>query len=213
VPVIADGGIKYSGDVAKAIAAGANVAMLGSLFAGTDESPGEVFLYQGRSYKSYRGMGSLGAMARGSADRYFQAEVNDTLKLVPEGVEGQVPYKGPLSSVVPTRGRLARRWPPAATLSPLPRTRTLCASPRPPLRESHLHSISVTRGRLPMSGCDTRRSLAAAAEVLAEIFARAAADRTLGLGQAHRFAGSRTAPRSPSASTRASAAATNALSP
>jgi IMP dehydrogenase len=95
VPVIADGGIKYSGDLAKAIAAGADCAMVGQLLAGTDESPGEVFLFQGRSYKGYRGMGSLGAMARGSADRYFQAEVKDTLKLVPEGVEGQVPYKGP----------------------------------------------------------------------------------------------------------------------
>ncbi|MDE2184394.1 MAG: IMP dehydrogenase [Alphaproteobacteria bacterium] len=100
VPVVADGGIKYSGDLAKAIAAGADVAMVGSLLAGTEEAPGEVFLYQGRSYKGYRGMGSLGAMARGSADRYFQAEVKDTLKLVPEGVEGQVPYKGPASGVV-----------------------------------------------------------------------------------------------------------------
>jgi len=100
IPVIADGGIKYSGDLAKAIAAGASVAMLGSLLAGTDEAPGEVFLYQGRSYKSYRGMGSVGAMARGSADRYFQAEVNDTHKLVPEGIEGQVPYKGPVGNVL-----------------------------------------------------------------------------------------------------------------
>src|SRR5581483_9814500 len=96
VPVVADGGIKYSGDLAKAIAAGADCAMLGSLFAGTDEAPGEVVLFQGRSYKSYRGMGSLGAMARGSADRYFQAEVRDSLKLVPEGVEGRVPYRGPV---------------------------------------------------------------------------------------------------------------------
>ena len=94
-PVIADGGIKYSGDLAKAMAAGADCAMVGSLLAGTDETPGEVFLYQGRSYKTYRGMGSVGAMARGSADRYFQQEIKDTLKLVPEGVEGQVPYKGP----------------------------------------------------------------------------------------------------------------------
>src|SRR5439155_1261500 len=92
-PVIADGGIKYSGDLAKAIAAGADCVMVGSLLAGTDETPGEVFLYQGRSYKTYRGMGSVGAMARGSADRYFQQEIKDTLKLVPEGVEGQVPYK------------------------------------------------------------------------------------------------------------------------
>jgi IMP dehydrogenase len=97
VPVIADGGIKLSGDLAKALAAGAEVAMIGSLLAGTDESPGEVYLYNGRSYKAYRGMGSVGAMARGSADRYFQQEVKDSLKLVPEGIEGQVPYKGPAS--------------------------------------------------------------------------------------------------------------------
>ena len=100
IPVIADGGIKYSGDLAKALAAGADVAMVGSLLAGTDETPGEVFLYQGRSYKSYRGMGSVGAMARGSADRYFQQDIKDTLKLVPEGVEGQVGYKGPVANVL-----------------------------------------------------------------------------------------------------------------
>ena len=100
IPVIADGGIKYSGDLAKAIAAGGNVAMIGSLLAGTDETPGEVYLYQGRSYKAYRGMGSTGAMARGSADRYFQAEVSQPLKLVPEGIEGQVPYKGPVENVL-----------------------------------------------------------------------------------------------------------------
>ena len=99
-PVIADGGIKYSGDLAKAIAAGAASAMMGSLFAGTDEAPGEVFLYQGRSYKAYRGMGSVGAMAQGSADRYFQKEVSETLKLVPEGIEGQVPFKGPLGTIL-----------------------------------------------------------------------------------------------------------------
>src|SRR6202034_1241996 len=99
-PVIADGGIKYSGDLAKAIAAGADCVMIGSLLAGTDETPGEVFLYQGRSYKTYRGMGSVGAMARGSADRYFQQEIRDTLKLVPEGIEGRVGYKGPVASVL-----------------------------------------------------------------------------------------------------------------
>ena len=110
VPVIADGGIKYSGDLAKAIAGGADCVMIGSLLAGTDESPGEVFLYQGRSYKSYRGMGSLGAMARGSADRYFQQDVKDQVKLVPEGVEGQVPYRGPgRRDRAPARRRLARR--------------------------------------------------------------------------------------------------------
>src|SRR5205814_10556709 len=100
IPVIADGGIKYSGDLAKAIAAGADCCMVGSLLAGTDESPGEVFLYQGRSYKSYRGMGSIGAMARGSADRYFQQEVESALKLVPEGIEGRVPYKGPVGNII-----------------------------------------------------------------------------------------------------------------
>jgi IMP dehydrogenase len=100
VPVIADGGIRFSGDLAKALAAGASIAMVGSLLAGTDESPGEVYLYQGRRYKAYRGMGSVGAMARGSADRYFQAEVRDSLKLVPEGVEGQVPYRGPVSGIL-----------------------------------------------------------------------------------------------------------------
>ena len=99
-PVIADGGIKYSGDLAKALAAGADVAMVGSLLAGTDETPGEAYLYQGRSYKSYRGMGSVGAMARGSADRYFQQDIKDTLKLVPEGIEGQVAYKGPVANVL-----------------------------------------------------------------------------------------------------------------
>ena len=100
VPVIADGGIRSSGDLAKAIAAGADAVMLGSMFAGTEEAPGEVFLYQGRSYKVYRGMGSIGAMARGSADRYFQQEVRDTLKLVPEGIEGQVPYRGPVGTII-----------------------------------------------------------------------------------------------------------------
>ncbi|MFA7431540.1 MAG: IMP dehydrogenase, partial [Rhodospirillaceae bacterium] len=100
VPLIADGGIKFSGDLAKAIAAGADTVMIGSLLAGTDESPGEVILFQGRSYKAYRGMGSIGAMARGSADRYFQEEVRDNLKLVPEGIEGRVPYKGPVGQIV-----------------------------------------------------------------------------------------------------------------
>ncbi|MDC3172124.1 IMP dehydrogenase, partial [Pelagibacteraceae bacterium] len=99
ITIIADGGIKFSGDIAKAIGAGAKTVMVGSLFAGTDESPGEVYLFKGRSYKSYRGMGSLGAMARGSADRYFQEEIKETMKLVPEGVEGRVPYKGPLEPI------------------------------------------------------------------------------------------------------------------
>jgi IMP dehydrogenase len=101
--IIADGGIKYSGDLAKAIAAGADCVMMGSMLSGTEEAPGETFLYKGRAYKSYRGMGSVGAMARGSADRYFQKEVTDRMKLVPEGIEGQVPYKGPV-------GRSCTRW-------------------------------------------------------------------------------------------------------
>ena len=99
-PVIADGGIRTSGDIAKALAAGASTVMVGSLLAGTEEAPGETFLYQGRSYKSYRGMGSVGAMARGSADRYFQQDIKDQLKLVPEGIEGQVPYKGPVRDII-----------------------------------------------------------------------------------------------------------------
>jgi IMP dehydrogenase len=157
IPVIADGGIKYSGDFAKAIAAGANVAMLGSLFAGTDESPGEVFLYQGRSYKSYRGMGSLGAMARGSADRYFQAEVNDTLKLVPEGVEGQVPYKGPLSSVVHQLAgglRASMGYTGSRTVADFQERAKFVRISSAGLRESHPHSITVTREspNYPMSG-------------------------------------------------------------
>ncbi len=149
VPVIADGGIKFSGDLAKAIAAGADCAMLGSLFAGTDESPGEVFLYQGRSYKYYRGMGSIGAMARGSADRYFQQEVTSTLKLVPEGVEGRVPHKGPVGNIVHQLiGGLARGY----GLYRQPHDRARCSrtapssgSPPSGLRESHVHDIAITR--------------------------------------------------------------------
>jgi IMP dehydrogenase len=157
VPVSADGGIKYSGDFAKAIAAGANCAMLGSLFAGTDESPGEVFLYQGRSYKSYRGMGSLGAMARGSADRYFQAEVKDTLKLVPEGVEGQVPYKGPIYSVVHQLVgglRASMGYTGSKTIADFQKNAKFVRISAAGLRESHPHSIVVTREspNYPMSG-------------------------------------------------------------
>ncbi len=148
VTVIADGGIKYSGDLAKALAAGAGAAMIGSLLAGTDESPGEVYLYQGRSFKAYRGMGSVGAMARGSADRYFQAEVRDTLKLVPEGVEGQVPYKGPVSGVLHQLAgglRAAMGYVGAATLKDLREKATFVRISNAGLRESHTHDVTITR--------------------------------------------------------------------
>ena len=148
VPVISDGGIKYSGDLAKAIGAGADCAMIGSLFAGTDESPGEVFLYQGRSYKSYRGMGSLGAMARGSADRYFQQDIKDTLKLVPEGVEGRVPYRGPLVNVVHQLVgglRAAMGYTGNASIAEMQRACTFVRTTSAGQRESHVHDVTVTR--------------------------------------------------------------------
>ena len=148
VPVIADGGIKFSGDLAKAIAAGADCAMLGSLFAGTDESPGEVFLYQGRSYKYYRGMGSIGAMARGSADRYFQQEVTDTLKLVPEGVEGRVAHKGPVGNIVHQLiGGLkaAMGYTGNRTIAEMQKNCTFVRITGAGLRESHVHDIAITR--------------------------------------------------------------------
>src|SRR5579864_1812566 len=148
IPVIADGGIKYSGDLAKAIAAGADCAMIGQLLAGTDESPGEVFLFQGRSYKGYRGMGSLGAMARGSADRYFQAEVKDTLKLVPEGVEGQVPYKGPAGTVVHqiVGGlRAAMGYTGCANIDDFHRKVEFVRITSAGMGESHVHGVLVTR--------------------------------------------------------------------
>jgi len=148
VPVIADGGIKYSGDLAKALAGGAEAAMIGSLLAGTDESPGEVYLYQGRSYKSYRGMGSIGAMARGSADRYFQAEVNDTLKLVPEGIEGQVPYKGAVSGVLHQLAgglRAAMGYVGATDLKSLRERAEFVRISGAGLRESHAHDVTITR--------------------------------------------------------------------
>jgi IMP dehydrogenase len=147
-PVIADGGIKYSGDLAKAIAAGAACAMVGSLLAGTDESPGEVFLYQGRSYKTYRGMGSVGAMARGSADRYFQQEIKDSLKLVPEGIEGQVPYKGPVAAVLHqlTGGlRAAMGYLGAPTIVDLQRKAEFIRVSGAGMRESHVHDVTITR--------------------------------------------------------------------
>jgi IMP dehydrogenase len=147
-PVIADGGIKYSGDLAKALAAGADCAMVGSLLAGTDETPGEVFLYQGRSYKTYRGMGSVGAMARGSADRYFQQDIKDTLKLVPEGVEGQVPYKGAAATVLHqlTGGlRAAMGYVGAGTIAELHAKAQFVRISGAGLRESHVHDVTVTR--------------------------------------------------------------------
>ena len=148
VSLIADGGIKFSGDLAKALAAGASAAMVGSLLAGTDESPGEVYLHQGRSYKAYRGMGSVGAMARGSADRYFQAEVRDTLKLVPEGIEGQVPYKGPAGGVLHqlTGGlKAAMGYVGAANLEEFRRKATFVRISGAGLRESHAHDVTITR--------------------------------------------------------------------
>jgi len=148
VPSIADGGIRNSGDIAKAIAAGAECVMMGSLFAGTDEAPGEVFLYQGRSYKSYRGMGSLGAMARGSADRYFQAEVSDQLKLVPEGVEGRVGYKGPVGAVIHQLVgglRAAMGYTGSATIADLQKNGRFRRITNAGLRESHVHDVAVTR--------------------------------------------------------------------
>jgi IMP dehydrogenase len=147
-PVIADGGIKYSGDLAKALAAGASAAMVGSLLAGTDETPGEVFLFQGRSYKTYRGMGSVGAMARGSADRYFQQDIKDTLKLVPEGVEGQVPYKGAAATVLHqlTGGlRAAMGYVGAKTLADLHAKAVFVRISGAGLRESHVHDVTITR--------------------------------------------------------------------
>ncbi|MEQ8450695.1 MAG: IMP dehydrogenase [Nitratireductor sp.] len=148
VAVIADGGIKYSGDLAKALAAGARAAMVGSLLAGTEESPGEVYLHQGRSFKAYRGMGSVGAMARGSADRYFQAEVRDTLKLVPEGIEGQVPYKGPVSGVLHQLVgglKAAMGYVGAQDLETFRRRATFVRISGAGLRESHTHDVTITR--------------------------------------------------------------------
>ncbi|MDP6572233.1 MAG: IMP dehydrogenase [Rhodospirillales bacterium] len=148
VPLIADGGIKYSGDIAKAIAAGAECVMMGSLFAGTDESPGEVFLYQGRSYKGYRGMGSIGAMARGSADRYFQEEVGNNLKLVPEGVEGRVPYKGPAATVIHQLVgglKAAMGYTGSRTIAELRKNARFRRLTGAGLRESHVHDITITR--------------------------------------------------------------------
>jgi IMP dehydrogenase len=148
VPAIADGGIRTSGDIVKAIGAGADAVMVGSLLAGTEEAPGEVFLYQGRSYKSYRGMGSIGAMSRGSADRYFQQDIKDSLKLVPEGVEGRVGYKGPVSAVVHQLVgglRAGMGYTGSATVAELQTRATFRRITGAGLRESHVHDVAITR--------------------------------------------------------------------
>lgn len=148
IPVIADGGLRTSGDVAKAIAAGASACMVGSLLAGTEEAPGEVFLYQGRSYKAYRGMGSVGAMARGSADRYFQDDVKDTLKLVPEGVEGQVPYKGLAANVLHQLVgglRASMGYTGNRTIDEMRKNASFVRITNSGLKESHVHDVTITR--------------------------------------------------------------------
>ena len=148
IKIIADGGIRYSGDIAKAIGAGADAVMIGSLFAGTEESPGDVFYYQGRSYKSYRGMGSIGAMSRGSADRYFQQEINDSLKLVPEGIEGRVPYKGPVRAVIHQLiGGLkaSMGYVGAKNILELKKKAKFVKITNSGLKESHVHDIQITK--------------------------------------------------------------------
>ena len=148
VPMIADGGIKFSGDLAKAVAAGASCAMIGSLLAGTDEVPGEVFLYQGRSYKAYRGMGSIGAMARGSADRYFQEEITESLKLVPEGIEGRVPYKGPVGPVIHQLIgglRAAMGYTGSPDVASLQQRARFVRVTQAGFRESHVHDVQIMR--------------------------------------------------------------------
>ncbi len=148
VPVIADGGLRTSGDIAKALAAGASSVMVGSLLAGTEEAPGETFLYQGRAYKSYRGMGSVGAMARGSADRYFQQDIKDQLKLVPEGIEGQVPYKGPAKDVIHQLVggvKAAMGYTGARTIDELQARARFVRITNAGLKESHVHDVSITR--------------------------------------------------------------------
>ena len=147
-PVIADGGIRTSGDIAKALAAGASTVMVGSLLAGTEEAPGETFLYQGRTYKSYRGMGSVGAMARGSADRYFQQDIKDQLKLVPEGIEGQVPYKGPVREIIHQLVggvKAAMGYTGSHTLPELQQRAKFVRITNAGLSESHVHDVAITR--------------------------------------------------------------------
>lgn len=148
IPVIADGGIKYSGDFAKAIAAGASCAMMGSIFAGTDEAPGEVILFQGRSYKSYRGMGSVGAMVEGSADRYFQGAVRETQKLVPEGIEGRVPYKGPIAAVIHQMVgglRAAMGYTGSKTIADMQKNAEFIRMTSAGFKESHVHDVTITQ--------------------------------------------------------------------
>ena len=148
IPIIADGGIKFSGDIAKAIGAGANAVMIGSLFAGTDESPGEVYLFKGRSYKSYRGMGSLGAMSRGSADRYFQEEIKESSKHVPEGIEGRVPYKGPLTPIIyQLVGGLkaSMGYTGSKDISDFKKNVKFIQITSAGLKESHVHDVDITR--------------------------------------------------------------------
>jgi IMP dehydrogenase len=148
VPVIADGGIRTSGDIAKALAAGASAVMVGSLLAGTEEAPGETFLYQGRAYKSYRGMGSVGAMARGSADRYFQQDIQDQLKLVPEGIEGRVPYKGPVRDIIHQLVggvKAAMGYTGSATIADLQQRARFVRITNAGLNESHVHDVAITR--------------------------------------------------------------------
>ncbi|MBL4740817.1 MAG: IMP dehydrogenase, partial [Sneathiella sp.] len=148
IPVIADGGIKYSGDISKALAVGASCIMAGSLLAGTEESPGDTIMFQGRQYKSYRGMGSLGAMARGSADRYFQEEVKDNLKLVPEGIEGRVPHRGPANAVVHQLVgglKAAMGYTGSPTIPELQKKATFVRITNAGLKESHVHDVAITR--------------------------------------------------------------------
>ncbi|PXA88997.1 IMP dehydrogenase, partial [Nostoc sp. 3335mG] len=148
VPVIADGGIRTSGDVAKALAAGASAVMIGSLLAGTEEAPGETFLYQGRAYKSYRGMGSVGAMAKGSADRYFQQDIKDQLKLVPEGIEGQVAFKGPAKDVIHQLVggvKAAMGYTGSHSITDLQERARFVRITNAGLRESHVHDVTITR--------------------------------------------------------------------
>ena len=148
VPVIGDGGLRTSGDAAKALAAGASTIMVGSLLAGTEEAPGETFLYQGRAYKAYRGMGSVGAMARGSADRYFQQDIKDQMKLVPEGIEGQVPYKGPAKDVIHQLVggiKAAMGYTGSATIDQLRKGARFVRITNAGLSESHVHDVTITR--------------------------------------------------------------------